>query len=195
MSMPTERERKHWWLLAYAHTSFEKSLDACRLLVAQVASTDDDLYLPLAVAVHALYGRPFKSQRGVGKLPNDYIPDDWQGVHQALITFRDQLLLHTDASTIKQAGRPLHDVVYHNIESERLFSTSDPRPRLDHYRFVSGYLPRLIQRVRRDLERIHERFGDCMPRSEGHYLLNLTGEPLFTVYESPDENIHFEPEA
>ena len=156
-----------------------------------MTATTDALYLPLAVATHAFYGRPFKEQRGVGRLSKDYIPDDWRGIHQCLITFRDQLLIHTDAESITQAGRPLHDVVYHNVGSERCFSTSDPRPRLDYYRDVSRYLPRLIQKVKKDIDAIQDRFSQSIPTSEGHYQLNLVGGDLFSLYEPPEDTLTF----
>ena len=191
MSKPTVAERKNWWLMVYAHTSFEKSLDTCLLLLRHVTSTRDDLYLPLAVAIYAFYGRPFKMQRGIGKLPANYIPKERNGIHDILIMFRDQLLVHTDAIDVRQAGRPLHDVVYHQLGQRNWFSTSDPRPEVNFYRKVARYLQELLEKVKADIDKIHERYGYMVPSIDGHHQLSITEGELFTAHNPPANTLKF----
>lgn len=191
MEMPSEQERKNWWMKIYAYTSFQKSLHSCQLLLNSVTETTDDLYLPLALAVHAFYGRPFKKQQGVGKLSEDYIPPNWGGLHKALLIFRDKILVHTDAEIIQSANQPLHNVVYHNTSGQRWFSTGDPRPRLKYYHEIASYLPLLIQKVGAEIEAIHDRFASCIPSEEGHFQLHVSGAVLFSTYVEPPETLRF----
>ena len=64
MRMPSVKERKNWWLKAYAFTSFEMSLSFCHQLLQYVDSTHHELYLSLSIAIHVFYGRPFKGNSG-----------------------------------------------------------------------------------------------------------------------------------
>ena len=151
-------------------------------------STGHELYLPLSTAIHVFYGRPFKYQRGIGKLDDNFIPDQFMGIHKCLITFRDKIIVHTDAETVKEAGRPLLDLVYHG---RSFFSTSDPRPGLVYYKHIANYLPVIINKVHDEIEKIHDRFNNLLPKSEDDYLLNLEGDVLFTPYEPPSNRITF----
>ena len=191
MQMPRLEERKNWWLKAYAHASFKKSLSCCEQLLKYVDSTLHDLYVPLSVTIHVFYGRPFKRQEGIGKLEQDFVPCQFSGTHRCLITFRDKILCHTDAGEVEEAGRPLHDLVYHRIRSDVVFSTSDPRPDLDFYKEVSKYLLVMIDKVRKEIDLIYGKFNELLPSSDGDYLLNVKGDKLFTPYQPPPNKLTF----
>lgn len=192
-SPPTLEERKDWWVKIYAKTSFEHSLRTCQLLLTQVTSNKEPLFFPLAVAIHAFYGRPFLRQFGAGNLEKDYVPEEGRLMHDQLMTLRCKFLVHTDANPIKQAGRPLHDVVYKNDGSSRTYIANDVCPRLEYIREVARYLPVLIEKVKSDIDDIHRRFGDLVPTAEGEYRLNLADDALFSPYEQPDNTLKFDP--
>ena len=150
--------------------------------------------------MHAFYGRPFKKIQGISakkkgdigpELPADFVPDEFAGLHEAIIAFRDKILVHTDANDVPEAGRPLHDVVYtvHPFSDE--FSTNDPRPTLDHYECAAVLLKKLREKAFSKIESFHGRFAHLVPRMTGNYLFNLTGLPLFTTYQEPSRIITF----
>jgi len=191
MKTPNLEDRKNWWLKVYACTSFRTSLSFCRQLLKSVKSTRHELYLPLSIAIHAFYGRPFKRQKGIGKLGEDFVPCKFKGIHKCLITFRDNVLVHTDAETTKEVGRPFHDIVYHIRHNGNSFSTSDPRPDLDYYDCVSKYLPVMIDKIQGEIEQNHDNFDELLPSSEGDYLFNIDGDKLFTTYQPPPKKLTF----
>jgi len=191
MNIPSTEDRKNWWLKAYACISFKKSLESCNLLLKTVDSTLHELYLPLSIAIHALYGRPFKFQRGVGKLPNEYVPDKYKGIHKALITFRDKVFIHSDADDTEEIGRPFHDIVYHIKHNHNFFTTSDPRPDLDHYKHISEYLPVIIYKVETEIEQNKDKYFSLIPNTKGDYLFNIDGDDLFTVYKPQSNKLKF----
>lgn len=191
MNIPTLEERKNWWLKAYAFCSFKQALISCNQLLEYVNSTSHNLYLPLSIAIHVLYGRPFAYQNGVGKLEKNFIPDNYKGIHNCLITFRDKVFAHSDADATKELGQPFLDVVYHIKRDYNFFSTSDPRPNLNYYQKVSEYLPIVIGKVKNEIDQNKEKFNTLLPNLEGDYLFNLTGDQLFTIYKPPPITIKF----
>lgn len=191
MKTPSIEERKNWWLKAYAYTSFEKSLESCNQFLRFVDSTSHELYLSLSIAIHTLYGRPFKFQKGIGKLQGDFVPDEYKGIHNCLITFRDKVLVHSDSDITKEVGKPFHDLVYHVKRDYSFFSTSDPRPNLDYYKSVSKYLPIIIRKVKTEIDQNKDKFDVLLPDSEGDYLFNIEGDKLFTIYKPQPNKLKF----
>ena len=173
----------------------EKTIATCKLLVAICDTNLHPLFLPLAVAAHSFYARPFKDSRRVGKLSEDFLLPKQIGIHKWIMAFRDGVFSHIDASESKAAGRAMHDVVYSNDGEDQIFSTSDPLPRPSAYRKVSAQANLVRKMLVKRVNGFHDAHGDLIPDDDGHFLLSLsTVTPLFIPYTVPQQSItlHYE---
>lgn len=180
MEEPTKEERKRWWLLCYGITSMDQAIKSCELIAQHCSDNLSPLFLPLSLAVHVFYARPFVRSQAVDSLPTTIVPQDAQGIHNWLRHFRDGVMSHLDATVSETAGTPMNDVIY-SISGEYLeFSTKEARARLVSYVHAAEHCQRMISIFHDELIQFHKRFIVCLPKSDGDYLLSLAdGSPVF----------------
>lgn len=97
MTSPTAplAERLDFWKFQHASITFEEVKKLCALIVQQKIESNHPLHLPLMVALHALYARPFKQKKAV-RLSDDIVPKELRQTHDSLIEMRDQIHAHYD---------------------------------------------------------------------------------------------------
>lgn len=179
MNIPTESERKEWWLYCHAHISLRRALETCDILLSTCESNRDTLFPSLSLAIHGFYGRPFKCNRGVGKLPENIVPKENKGIHDWLMDFRDSTMLHTD-STEKEAGKgKYHELIYSNYGEERIYSTFELPAPVKAYQDTSIHIEKMLNIVLVGVARIHEKFEDIIPKDDGDFLFQVDRNPLF----------------
>jgi len=187
MKLP-ENERKQWWLYCYAVTSMEKAVDTCEILIAECPDNRHRLFPALSLAVHTFYARPFKKSRRVGQLPDDIVPQSARGIHHWLVHFRDAVFSHTDANHSEAAGQPMHDVVYSQFGANKIFSTSDPRVRIEAYHNARNHCASMREMFLGRVLEFHCQYPDLLPVGDGDFLLGLDGAgDLFMPHTVPIE--------
>jgi len=97
-------EAKKFWLMFQAKETFKAVHQGCLELVRSGLGKESPLYFPTIAGLICLYGKPFKNNKGVGKLPRDMVPKEQLSLHDQLIVIRDQLYAHSDASETVIAG-------------------------------------------------------------------------------------------
>jgi hypothetical protein len=81
-----------------ANKTFKAVHQGCLELVPSGLSETSPLYFPVVAGLICLYGKPFKYNEGVGKLPIEMVPEEHLSLHDQLIVIRDKLYAHSDAS-------------------------------------------------------------------------------------------------
>jgi len=97
-------EAKKFWLMFQAKETFKAVHQGCLELVRSGLGKESPLYFPTIAGLICLYGKPFKNNKGVGKLPRDMVPKEQLSLYDQLIVIRDQLYAHSDASETVIAG-------------------------------------------------------------------------------------------
>jgi hypothetical protein len=88
-----EHRVEYWRFHVAAH-----SFDQARAVVGQLNGlTDrDPLFLPLMIALHVLYARPFKHDKASRRVDESLVPHDFKSVHDMLLLMRDRIFAHHD---------------------------------------------------------------------------------------------------
>jgi hypothetical protein len=97
-------DAKKFWLMFQARETFKAVHQGCLDLVDSGLSESSPLYFPLIAGLICLYGKPFKENKGVGKLPIEIVPKENINLHTDLITIRDKLYAHADADKTVLVG-------------------------------------------------------------------------------------------
>lgn len=93
-------ERQEFWKFQSAASTFEQAATACATLLLPDVNENHPLFYPMMLALHALYGRPFK-QRQPMRIDEAIVPTGFQKEHTSLIAMRDKIFAHVDATGIK----------------------------------------------------------------------------------------------
>lgn len=97
MKKAKPEDRREYWKLHAAALAFEKAGDvASRLLDME---DNDDLFLPLMIALHALYARPFRHDKNQRRMEETLVPGKYQGAHEMALHLRDTIYAHHDKAT------------------------------------------------------------------------------------------------
>jgi hypothetical protein len=178
--LPDAETRKRWWLLCYGITSMQKATSTASILLSSCDSNLHPLFLPLAVATHAFYARPFKMSKGAGVIEKEFIPPESTGIHAWLIDFRDGAYSHTDALPRKEAERPLNDVVYEINNGIPHIATYSPSAQIEDYGKALRHFAAMEALFALEIASFHKRHLDFIPRGTGHYKLSL--DPLENIF-------------
>lgn len=97
------RLRKDLRLLRFAAGDMRQTRAAIGALLATTEEDDVNLMLALETAIVVSYARPFTEGEGVGRLTEEWAPEDdhERAVHDELLFLRDKAGAHTD----KESGR------------------------------------------------------------------------------------------
>jgi len=88
-----EHRREYWKFHVAAH-SFEMAQDVSQQL--QQMKDNDSLFYPLMIALHVLYGRPFRHSKKSRNIDLSFITSDLLSVHDMLLNMRDRIFAHHD---------------------------------------------------------------------------------------------------
>lgn len=175
-------ERQRLWVTVYALNAFDRASGILRLLFSQCADTSDPLYLPLTVALHALYSRPFNQIDGIERthlFSKKDVPVALRDVHEFMISFRNKVFVHTDSDTSKMFGMRIHEVHVEVTANDVIYSSSDPRPQVDTYRRVVDLVDAMTREVSQRLVSLKRVLDVDLPKELGVYRLRLNADPVF----------------
>ena len=184
MSPPDSDTRKRWWLLCYGLTAMQKASHTAQQLVSLCKSNRDPLFLPLAVAVHAFYARPFSKNEGVGRIDQSIVPPDLIGWHEWLMAFRMKAYCHTDSFKMKDSSEVWNDVVFEIDGGIKEISTKTPCVQVEDYIPVIDHCEIMDRMFFLEIHKLNEIYRDLIPAETGDYELrvDMPGEQLFIPY-------------
>jgi hypothetical protein len=94
MKKAKPEHRRDYWKYHVAAHSFEQAGDVAVRL--QPLTDRDPLFLPLMVALHVLYARPFQHEKETRRIAESLVPKELAPVHKMLIQMRDRIFAHHD---------------------------------------------------------------------------------------------------
>jgi len=142
-------------------------------LSALCQSNRDPLFLPLAVAVHSFYARPFMDNKGVGRLDKSLVPPTATGIHDWLMKFRCRAYCHTDTTNIEDTDEPWNDVVYEIESGIREITTKTPYARVEAYVDAIAHFGVMERIFSLQIHALNESYAKCIPTETGHYELRI----------------------
>ena len=157
-----------------ADATFDEAANVCSIL-CDVAD-HDPLYYPLMVALHVLYGRPFREQGRGRRLPESIVPASFVDKHKLLIARRNKMFAHIDETKlVTDGGANLNSVVL-EVSREQVIATNRyefAHVDLDSIRALCDSLSRSCARTAEAIWRDHL---DANTLSPGTYQVNLSQE-------------------
>src|ERR1700730_13432320 len=168
-------DAKKFWLIFQAKETFKAVHQGCLELVRSGLSETSPLYFPLIAGLICLYGKPFKENRGVGKLPIEMVPKENLNLHTDLITIRDKLYAHSDADKTVIVGN-LH---FGEVRCYRW--PDDGGYYIEHLhiapeffsKFVAVLAEQMVEKTNYHVDRLGKKFVPNLPNRPGEYLLNM----------------------
>jgi hypothetical protein len=94
MKKARPEDRLAYWKHHVAAHSFEQARDVALRL--QGVPDPDPLFLPLNVALHVFYARPFKHEQKTRRIDTAMVPPEFASVHDRLLDMRDRIFAHHD---------------------------------------------------------------------------------------------------
>jgi len=182
-------DSKQLWLMFEAKEAFKAVHQGCLELVRSGLGEDSPLYFPLIAGLICLYGKPFKANRGVGKLPIEMVPKELLDLHNDLILIRDKLYVHSDA-TITETVAKRH-VGFGELRSYRWADDAGYYIQCLQIgpEFFSKFMAVLADRMREKtndyVDKLGRKLAPHVPNRPGEFLLNIKDKegPLFTEVE------------
>lgn len=136
-------------------------------------SNRDALFLPLAVAVHSFYARPFMHNNGVGSIGREIVPAEASGIHSWLMKFRLKAYCHTDSTLAEDTDIPWNDVVYEIEDGIKRITTQTPTVQVENYVGAVPHFEVMATLFFREIHHFHEVYADWIPKERGHYELQV----------------------
>jgi len=168
-------DAKRFWLMFQARETFKAVHQGCLELVRSKLPETSPLYFPLIAGLICLYGKPFKENRGVGKLQIGMVPKENLNLHTDLITIRDKLYAHSDADQTVIVGN-LH---FGEVRCYRW--PDDGGYYIEHLhiapeffsKFVAVLAEQMVEKTNYHFDRLGKKFVPNLPNRPGEYLLNI----------------------
>jgi hypothetical protein len=174
---PTINEKKIFVLRIHASYAFSTVADICEQILNKPIPAKDPLYHPLMVAIYTTYGRPFTKSWGFGKLPNDFIPDEFKVLHSELITQRDKLYAHVDKDMDHIDYGPANELrVTVGSDSRCQLWTQPFQPSHQQVKDIFRLVSQLHQKMKYWTDEFVEKYMHEMEVSPGDYLVNTESE-------------------
>lgn len=177
MNVPGSVTRRlRLWTMGFAFKSFSHAEVGFARLADGSISQADPLFSVIACGAVVSYARPFKPKRTFGRLPDDMVPADLREVHDLLITIRDKMLAHVDASGLPTPHGEVNQLEYRVAHGVAHLMIPDYRMKKERL----GDFHRLA-RILREKSGYHLKCNqDSLLRKlsypDGQYRLSLDGE-------------------
>ena len=113
---------------AHAEVCFQSCIDFLDLYINEHVEWKSPKSRALLSAAIIEYGKPFKKSRGIEKIDETIIPNEYLNLHDTLIKSRDKFVAHIDNRGLDDPDREFHRIhvtkegssIYIDIESPRL---------------------------------------------------------------------------
>src|ERR1700736_2342271 len=117
-------DAKQLYKFAMARDAFLEVSKGSDYLLQTHTSSDAPEYYALSVGIVTLYCRPFTNNNGIGRLVEDLVPNEFQGIHKYLRALRNQAFAHTDSSGLLPGHGKIIELRFHLEEGHFLKSFS-----------------------------------------------------------------------
>lgn len=174
---PSRDEKKTFVLQVHASYAFSTVIDICEQILNKPIPASDSLYHPLVIAIYTAYGRPFTKCRGIGKMSEDVIPDEFKELHGDLITHRDKLYAHADKDMDHEVYGPANELrVTVSSDGSRRLWTQPIQPSPQQIRDIL----RLARHLRKEMEdwtdKFFQKHMQKITVAPGDYLVDTESE-------------------
>jgi hypothetical protein len=176
MSDEVLEDLQRLWLMNHAQMAFLAVGEASNHIIKCNLKYGDELFYPLFTSIVINYARPFKKSRIVGKLVDEMVPHEWEGLHKELIIFRDTLIAHSDGDGPIDKWGKVNEVRYRIAKSHFICQTSQfhiPPEKISKVRDLSKLL---VDKVVYHIKKLERKHLDKFPKIKGDYVLNIDPE-------------------
>src|SRR5258708_6178701 len=172
------------WRMEFAFHTFEAVRAGIEKLLERKLHSDEPEYYLMLVGLICLYTRPFTNNRPVGPLTKDIIPEEYLNLHRDIITLRNQLFAHGDASVMTRADDYPNELVFANSRQGRRFHMTRFLAEPPFFEFMKPLLDALIEKTRYHSNKFADNLkGRVGPfKNLGEFRLNVldANAPIFS---------------
>jgi hypothetical protein len=148
---PTNEEfetARSLWRMEFGFHTFEAVRVGIDHFLERKLHSDEPEYYPMLVGLICLYARPFTNNRPVGPLPDDIIPEEYLKLHRDIITLRNQLFAHGDASVMTRPDDYQNELVFVNSRQGHCFHMTRLLAEPPFFELMNPLLDALIEKTR-----------------------------------------------
>jgi hypothetical protein len=162
------------WRLAYAGRSFQHVMSICDYVTQTPIPDSSPVFYPAMTAAYALYARPFKKNRVIGKLSIKIVPEQFVRLHEQIIAMRDQLLVHSDADpSVSLDGLPGNSVRLYRSGHRLDVGAYEMKPRETHVPEIHDLAAALHERTLGGLKHLMATHASKLPATDGMFEVDL----------------------
>ena len=187
-------KRKLFVLWAHASTCFDNCIRACQEIERLCSSENSQLFKALSHYAIIEYAKPFKWNRGIGKLPDEAKPKSSLKRHEHTVDIRDKIFAHIDCDYVDS------DEVFNPVRIEVLsnrvdYLVADTRISMTATASLRELAEEMFKKSRYHASRhVADLSGKGRRLSRGVYKVNLTSEAdsaLTRIMNSQDSEIEW----
>ncbi len=172
------------WQMEFAFHSFQAVRAGIDHLLERKLHSDEPEYYPLCVGIICLYARPFTNNRPVGPLTKDIIPEEYLNLHRDIITLRNQLFAHVDASVMTRPDDYPNELVLINDGKTFHFIITPFFAEPPFFKAISPLVDELIKETDYHKDKLVKEFyrDFGLPKDIGEFRLNVVdaAAPIFS---------------
>jgi hypothetical protein len=189
-SIPLHEREKEFGLLQ-AREAFKQSIRISAYAINNNIANQHELFLPLAVAAHVIYARPFLKNYGFGKLEDILVPVGHQDTHKRVLAYRHKVFAHRQLKEQKKGEKKATVLDYHAvylcIRGNQAFTTvAEQHPQPGCFRDIYTLSRVLLEKVRYHSLTFFKRHMRLMPREQGTYKLVMDEDAELTFVRVDD---------
>ncbi len=167
-------DRIEFWKFQHASVTFGQVKDVCDVILKEKIGPAHSLHIPLMIALHTLYGRPFKQRKDV-RISEQIVPKELKDVHDSLITSRDKVHAHADVDGPRTAAdNSLNKVAIFIRDSNVRCATTMIFPREIQIEKIRSLVNALSQKTQYHAEKVWKRNIKKEFVRDGDYEVNLS---------------------
>jgi hypothetical protein len=179
-------DRERMFGLLQAREAFKQCIRICVYAINSNLGGEQELFLPLAVAAHVIYARPFLHSYGFGKLEDLLVPVQHRPAHQRVLEYRNKVFAHRQLKE-RRRGAPEavldYHAVYVSIRGRQAFThVAEQHPDTDSFTDIHTLSSALLPKVRYHSAKLFKRHLRLVPKAQGTYKLVMDDgeQPSFT---------------
>lgn len=188
-------DRERLFGLLQAREAFKQCIRICAYAINNDLGGEHELFLPLAVAAHVIYARPFLHSYGFGKLEDLLVPAQHRPAHHRVLEYRHKVFAHRQLKERKK-GDPKATVldyhaVYLSVRGRQAFtSVAEQHPDPGCFREIHTLSSTLLPKVRYHSQKIFKRHMRLVPQAEGTYKLVMDDDDQTCFMRVDDLDFH-----
>jgi hypothetical protein len=172
------------WRMEFGFHTFQAVRAGIEKLLERKLNSDEPEYYPMCVGIICLYARPFTNNQPVGPLTKGIIPEEYLNLHRDIITLRNQLFAHADASVMTRPDDYPNELVLINDGKTFHFTITPFLAEPPFFKLISPLVDELIKETHYHRDRLVKEFyrDFGLPKDIGEFRLNVVdpAAPIFS---------------